>query len=141
MQQNELNAAKPEEEIVEIDDMKNTEQNDDDVQANENLQELSKFYEKFAEKMIAFDPLDRPIPDEGNDQMTKRDQLVKILEEDMAQYQISGYLLNAPMGNDIYDVLMNLFDKTEKECIEIGEQYINEAKTQGVKFTEKFDQN
>ena len=91
--------------------------------------------------MIAFDPLDRPIPNEDNNQMTTRDDLVKILEEDMAQHQISGYLLNAPMGNDIYDVLMNLFDKTEKECIEIGDHYINEAKTKGAQFTDKFDQN
>ena len=45
------------------------------------------------------------------------------------------------MNNDTHDILMNLFDQTEKECIEIGDQYINEAKTKGSKFTDKFEQN
>jgi hypothetical protein len=43
--------------------------------------------------MIAFDPLDRPIPSEENDQMTKRDELVDLLENKMSDKAISGFML------------------------------------------------
>lgn len=43
------------------------EQNDDQVAENAKNEELAKFYNIFADKMIAFDPMDRPIPSEEND--------------------------------------------------------------------------
>ena len=36
---------------------------------------------------------------------------------------------------------MNLFDQSHKECTEISEQYIDEAKTKGKEFKEKFTQH
>ena len=64
----------------------------------------------FADKMIAFDPMDRDIPSEEQNQMMKRDELVDILENQMASKAISGYMLGTPMSDDTYDILMNLFD-------------------------------
>ena len=59
----------------------------------------------------------------------------------MAGYAISGYMLNAPMSNESHEVLKALFEQTDKECQEIGEQYINEAKTKGKDFNDKYAEN
>jgi hypothetical protein len=59
----------------------------------------------------------------------------------MLESSISGYMLNAPITNESYEILKNLFDQTDKECQEIGEQFINDAKTKGKDFTDKFSQN
>lgn len=71
--------------------------------------------------MIAFDPMDRPIPSEDNDQMMKRDELVDILENQMKDKAISGFMLQTPMMDETFDILMNLFDQAHKECTEISE--------------------
>lgn len=71
--------------------------------------------------MIAFDPLDRNIPNEEQNQMMKRDELVDILENKMADKAISGFMLETPMSDDTFDILMNLFDQADKECREISE--------------------
>ena len=86
------------------------EQNDDDQAEDLKNQELGKFYNMFAEKMIAFDPMDRDIPSDGPNQMMKRDELVDILENKMANKAISGFMLETPMSDDSFDILMNLFD-------------------------------
>ena len=91
--------------------------------------------------MEAFDPMDRPIPSEDNEQAIKRDDLVQRVEVDMAEASISGYMLNAPMSNESHEILMDLFEQTDKECLEIGEQYIDEAKTKGKEFTDKYEKN
>lgn len=118
-----------------------SQENDDQKESNIMITELSKFYEYFANKMEAFDPLDRPIPDEDNEQAIKRDELVQRIEVEMAEASISGYMLNAPMSNESHEILMDLFEQTDKECQEIGEQYIDEAKTKGKDFTDKYEKN
>jgi len=40
------------------------------------FKELTKFYMDFADKLVIFDPIDRPIPDEDNDQTIKRSELI-----------------------------------------------------------------
>lgn len=45
------------------------------------IDELQEFYEDFAERIVAFDPLDRVIADvEDVDQMTKSQELKNIVE-------------------------------------------------------------
>lgn len=63
--------------------------------------------------------MDRPIPDEETDDMTKRDELVKILEVDMLPNAISGKMLQAPIMNEPYQRLMDMFEQANKVCIEI----------------------
>lgn len=70
--------------------------------------------------------------------MVKRDDLVKILEE---MTPISGYVLNAPLSNEKYEVLINNFESTEKECMEIGDQYLQLAKEKGQEFTDQYDKH
>lgn len=105
------------------------------------IKELAAFYEEFANKMEAFDPMDRDIPAEDNPQGIKCADLVQRIEVEMAEAAISGYMLNAPMSNESHDILMDLFEQTDKECQEIGEQYIDEAKTKGKDFTDRYHQN
>jgi len=39
-----------------------------------------KFYDELVEKLVVYDPLDRPIPKETKDQSIRRDDLLDILE-------------------------------------------------------------
>lgn len=82
-----------------------------------------------ADKTIAFDPLDREIPSEDSDHMTKRDELLKKLEEDMFDHKIDGKLLNSPMQNETHQILMTMFDKAEKDCRTAADQYLSKAKS------------
>ena len=43
------------------------------------FEELQYFYKQFTQRIIVFDPLDRPIPDEENDEATKNADLIRIL--------------------------------------------------------------
>jgi len=85
----------------------------------------------------AFDPLDRPIPNEDNDQMMKRDDLVQAID---GMTPVGGYVLNAPMSNENYDKLENMFAEEEKHCIEIGERFQQTAQEKGQDFTDKYEE-
>lgn len=50
-------------------------------------------------------------------------------------------MLQPPMNDETFDILMNLFDQSHKECTEISEQYIDEARTKGKDFKEKFSEH
>ena len=56
-------------------------QEDPDVTKLEKSYNKQKhFFENFAWKVVLYDPLDRPLPNEDDDQATKRDQLLKMIE-------------------------------------------------------------
>ena len=59
------------EDILDDDELQNSkeanDQNDDEQEMNQHLKDLREFYTKLAAKTIAYDPLDRQIPDEDND--------------------------------------------------------------------------
>jgi len=44
---------------------------------------------------VLFDPLDRPLPSEDNNQSTTRDELVKMIEQDVKK--INGKKLRLPI--------------------------------------------
>ena len=54
---------------------------------------------------------------------------------------ISGYVLNAPLSNEKYEILINKFESAEKECQEIGDQFLQMAKEKGQEFTDKYDEH
>ena len=70
--------------------------------------------------------------------MVKRDDVVKILEN---MTPVSGYVLNAPLSNEKYEVLMNKFESAEKECEEIAENFSKLAKEKGKEFTEDYSKH
>lgn len=45
----------------------------------EEIERHEKFYAMFANKLVIFDPLDRPIPKEGENQALKQEDFVKTL--------------------------------------------------------------
>ena len=51
---------------------------------------------------------------------------------------ISGYVLNAPLSNEKYEILMNKFESAEKECEEIGENFCQQAKEKGTEFKDDY---
>lgn len=116
-------------------------ENDDYKEQNAMIKELGIFYEKFAMKMEAFDPMDRPLPSEDDDQAIKRDALVHKIEVEMAEHAIRSIDLNAPMSNESHIILMEMFTQTNKECQFIGDQYIDSAKQLGDQFMDKYADN
>ena len=73
------------------------------------INEQQQFYESFANKIIAFDPLGRPFLDyENNDLMTKCEQLIKMLEGDLVP--IKGECLQPMLNNDQIALLMSKFN-------------------------------
>ena len=78
-----------------------------DDEAQSHFDELSNFYKTFTQNMVVFDPLDRPIPDESYDEATKRDDLIKKLNE---MPGILGFALNAPMSKERSQLLDRMFE-------------------------------
>lgn len=80
-----------------------------------------------------FDPLDRPIPDEENDESIKRTELIQMLNDMPA---ILGFALNAPMSKERSALLERMFETEVQVCNEIGQQYLDKAQEQGLNFTD-----
>ena len=56
-------------------------QNENKWNDSTQLDELAKFYSIFVDKLVVFDPLDRPIlDDDKKEQAIKREQLLNLLE-------------------------------------------------------------
>lgn len=64
-----------------------------------------------------YDPLDRPIPDEDNDEAIKRVDLIKKLNEMPA---VLGFALNAPMSKERSLLLEKMFETEVQVCSKIG---------------------
>jgi len=69
--------------------------------------------------------------------MMKRDDLVQAID---GMTPVGGYVLNAPMSNENYDKLENMFAEEEKHCIEIGERFQQAAQEKGQDFTDKYEE-
>ena len=65
-----------------------------------------------------FDPLDRPIPDEDNDQALKRKDFIDKLNDMPA---ILGFALNAPMSKERSALLEKMFESEVQVCNDIGQ--------------------
>ena len=133
------------------------EQFDEDIQAqDQKFNELEHFYQKFAYKTVIFDPLDRDIlyEDEEDDdsaeendsdkesnqtnQATKRDELLKKIEECTP---ILGLTLRLPLPNDRYTKLQEMFVTRKRVCREIIADHINQAKKLGNEYNKDVRQD
>ena len=79
-----------------------------------------EFFNKYAGTLKVFDPLDRPTPNAENDQATKRDQLVKLIED---MPTIPGKFLVVPLSNKLNLKLEKMFETEKEACSEIIEDY------------------
>jgi hypothetical protein len=64
--------------------------------------------------------------------------MVEVLEN---MKPIKGTMLNAPMSHEMYETLMINLDKSEKECKEIADQYIERAKEEGPKMRDLYEEH
>lgn len=78
--------------------------------------------------------MNRPIPNEKNDVALKRDDLVKIIEEEMPK--MMGSQLIVPLNNEKFRKLEKLFQTEKEACNEIVEQYNVKAQDNGNEFTD-----
>jgi hypothetical protein len=88
------------------------------------MKSVQEFFTKYVSKVRVFDPLNRPIPNPEVDVATKRDDLVKLVEEMPA---IPGKYLVVPLSNDLNRKLENMFTAERKACSEIIDMYYKEA--------------
>ena len=57
---------------------------EDNILENQKLDSLAEFYESFVKKLVLFDPLDRDICDENEEQQNiKRNDLKKKIEQEL----------------------------------------------------------
>ena len=96
----------------------NAEAQDDELEA---LEKKRKLHGSFAEKVELYDPLDRPLPSEEEQQsVTTQELLGKIME----LKPIDGRLLNAPIPSKHLSFLDQMFRFSFEECEKIAEKYI-----------------
>ena len=89
----------------------------DPNEMSSHFEELSQFYKQFSHNIVVYDPLDRPIPDEDNDEAIKRDDFIKKLDEMPGIY---GFALNAPMNKEKSQLLERMFESEIQACNQIG---------------------
>ena len=83
---------------------------------------------QFAFSLEIFDPLDRCIPSEDDDQTQKCYNMKDILVQ---LPSLQGSTLNQPMSNSLRTILHQLFQKELQKCNRIAELCVNEAKEIG----------
>lgn len=70
------------------------------MKTEEQLEELKEFYNTVAYNFVIYDPLDRPIPPEPeDDQATKREEVMQLIDE--LPY-MRGNDLSVPLSNKLY---------------------------------------
>lgn len=100
---------------------------DDKVQTQNTFNDMRLFFQTFTSKLQVFDPLDRPIFGNGEeDQAIKRNELLdKIIKMPL----VEASKLQLPISNRCLVVLQNLFkvmqdscNKEAKRCIKIAKE-------------------
>ena len=103
-------------------DLENTEseaKDEDQLQQLNKMKSVDEFFKKYVMSVCVFDPLDREIPHESNDQTTKRDQIVEKIQ---SMPSIPGSYLVVPLSNRQIQALDNLFEKEKEECNQVIEE-------------------
>ena len=91
------------------------------------INDLRKFYQDFASKLVIFDPLDRPVPTK-NDQAIKREDLVKAIG---SMKSIPGGDVYAPFSSKHLNLFNDMIAKEYGHCDAVVDRCIEEAEEQG----------
>ena len=92
-------------------------------------EEMMQFYERLASKIVIYDPLNRPILDDDDcDMSTNRDQFMMEINQ---MEQLNGGDLDIMISPDNQDLLDELFDKKEKEVKNICDDLHKDVKDMG----------
>lgn len=97
--------------------------------------DLEAFYQDVSDKITLFDPLDRVIPEDGDDQTTKRDAVISIINN-----------LQGVVGQSIENKLSYAQERKFKDLqldakyqiIDLAERMSHQAKIQGEAFNKDF---
>ena len=104
------------------------------LKTDEQLAELTQFYDTIAESFLIFDPLDRPIlSEEEIDQATKHSEVMTIIEQ---MPYMRGQDLSVPLSNAMYVKLEKMITVEQVKCINRVDELIKQAKLQGSEFRE-----
>jgi len=88
---------------------------------------LRKFYQDFASKLVIFDPLDRPVPT-NNNQAISREDLVQTIG---SMKSISGGDVYAPFSSKHLNLFDDMIGKEYEHCNKVVDRCIEEAEEQG----------
>lgn len=92
-------------------------------------EELEQFYQRLASKIVIYDPLNRPILDDDDcDMSTNRDQFVMEINQ---MEQLNAADLDIMISPENQDILDEMFDRKEKEVKNICDDLTKEVKDQG----------
>ena len=87
--------------------------------------QLQVFYEKIANSLEIFDPLDRGIPSDENNMAIKREEFLKKIND---MPKISASKLLPPISNDLNLMLQNMFQEQQIECNRVAQNFLEKAK-------------
>ena len=89
---------------------------------------MMQFYERLSNKLVIYDPLNRPIlNDDEEDMGTTRDDLIKEINE---MDQLNPNDLDIMISPDNQDLLEDLFEKKDKEVKTIYDEMQKEAQSE-----------
>jgi len=91
------------------------------------INDLRKFYQDFASKLVIFDPLDRPVPT-NNNQAISREDLVQTIG---SMKSISGGDVYAPFSSKHLNLFDDMIGKEYEHCNKVVNRCIEEAEEQG----------
>lgn len=90
-----------------------------------------EFLMKFASKLVIYDPMDRPIPNEEENCAITRNELNELIN---GLSPSTNVICNVPMNNVLHERIQSRIVEENKTCITITESYVKQAKQQGSKF-------
>ena len=93
------------------------------------------FKPSFANKLVIYDPLDRPIPREGENQALKQTDFVDTLNK---QHSVTTQNLLYPLDQKHIDSIEIQFKGYFQECMDISNMYIEIARKEKNEFNRDF---
>ena len=97
-----------------------------------------EFLMKFASKLVIFDPMNRPIPNEDENCAVTREELNELID---GMKPSTNVICNVPMNNVLHERIQSRIQEENKTCITITESYVKQAKQQGSKFNKQLSEN
>ena len=95
------------------------------------------FFCNLTERVILFDPLDRPIPDVERDWTIKSDELRKMIEKQLKPMMNQNGLI-FPLDKDINEELNNMMEEKFQKCKNIADTYKKEKKEKPNDYMQSF---
>lgn len=99
---------------------------------NSEIEQTQDFLVKFAEKLILYDPMDRPIPNEDNNWATPRKDFLDILNK-MPPAPTKN--VNMPISNELFRKVDDQIRRTIWAISQESEKNVNMAKERGSKYS------